>query len=171
RPPKQDEVGGEGNGNGEQKDAGAGDRPLAIDSAGFNQRVVALAAPSGNYRALSANADGVFYIAQNGPGQGSLQFLGLEADQPAKVADGVGRYALSADGSKLLLQKGNAFAIVPAKPEADFDKGKLALERMEIRVEPVREWKQMFTDGWRILRDWFYEPGMHGNDWQAIHDK
>ena len=167
-PPKQDEVG-----DGEGKDDGGGDKdaPLAIDIASFNERVVALGAPSGNYRALSANAEGVFFIAQNGPGQASLQFLALAAEKPAQVAAGVGRYALSADGSKLLLQKGNAFAIVPAQAEADFDKGKLALDAMDIRIEPAREWKQMFTDAWRILRDWFYEPGMHGNDWQAIHDK
>ncbi len=42
---------------------------------------------------------------------------------------------------------------------------------MQLRIEPAIEWKQMYTDQWRIVRDWFYEPNMHGNDWQAIHDK
>src|SRR5690606_34907717 len=71
----------------------------------------------------------------------------------------------------LLLQRGDDFAIVPAKPEADFDQGKLALDAMQLRIEPEREWRQMYVDAWRILRDWFYEPGMHGNDWPRIRAK
>ena len=171
-PPQLDEVETEDEADDEEADADADeDTPLRIDVEGFNDRVVALKAPSGNYQGLSANAEGVFFLAANGPGQAELRFLGLEADEPAAVGAGVNRYALSADGSKLLLQKGSAFAIVPAEAGADFDKGKLALDRMDIRIEPEREWKQMFTDAWRLLRDWFYEPGMHGNDWQAVHDR
>jgi tricorn protease len=29
----------------------------------------------------------------------------------------------------------------------------------------------MFTEAWRINRDYFYDPGMHGNDWRAIRAK
>ncbi len=34
----------------------------------------------------------------------------------------------------------------------DFDKNKLALEHMDLRIEPKREWQQLYTDAWRILR-------------------
>ncbi|MCW5569369.1 MAG: PDZ domain-containing protein, partial [Dokdonella sp.] len=46
----------------------------------------------------------------------------------------------------------------------------LDLSRLKLLVDPRREWKQQFTDGWRILRDWFYDPGMHGGieRWNAI---
>src|SRR5690606_31624155 len=91
--------------------------------------------------------------------------------KPATVSKIGGGYVLSHNGRKLLLQRGNDFAIVDAKPDAKFDDNKLAMDRLEIRVEPRREWQQMFTDGWRILRDWFYDPGMHGQDWKAIHDR
>ncbi|MEO8010272.1 MAG: PDZ domain-containing protein [Dokdonella sp.] len=41
---------------------------------------------------------------------------------------------------------------------------------MTLMIDPAREWKQQFVDGWRILRDWFYEPGMHGGieRWNTI---
>lgn len=146
--------------------------PLRIDIDGFNQRVLALAAPSGTYQGLSANDEGVFYVAGGGgPGAGpaELRFIGLEADsKPQKVADFGGGYGLSADGKKLLLRRGGDFAIVDAKPDAKFDDGKLAMDRVELRIEPKREWQQMYVDGWRILRDWFYDPNMHGQDWAAI---
>ena len=176
--PAVDEVGQErenGNGNGKGKNDG-GDKTapqrLNIDLPGFDQRTVALNAPAGNYQQLSANADGVFFISMTGSGRGSagqqLQFLSLKADgKPETVAD-ARSYVLSADGKKLLVRNGNQFSIVDAKPEADLAKGRLALDRMELRIEPLREWQQMYVDAWRILRDWFYDPGLHGQDWDAI---
>jgi len=148
-------------------------RPLRIDFPGFNQRVVALNAPAGNYGGLSANAEGVFFLAQadGGGDGGELRFVGLTADDTAKPVAQVTGYALAPDGGKLLLRRGPRFAIVEAKPAQDFDAGTITLGRMELRVEPRREWRQQFVDGWRILRDWFYDAGMHGNDWNAIRAK
>ncbi len=144
--------------------------PLRIDIEGFNQRVIALAAPSGNYNGLAANADGVFYVSTGAPQQGTeLMFLGLENDsKPTSVSKIAGGYRLSADGKKLLLRRGSEFAVVDAKPDQKFDDAKLPIGTMELRIEPKREWQQMYVDGWRILRDWFYDPGMHGQDWDAI---
>jgi len=162
--PKSDEVG--------KKDSKPSDETksverLRIDIPGFNQRVIALNTPPGNYVGLSANAEGVFYVAVT-PGSGAeLRYLALEGDKPEPVA-AISGYALAAGGKHLLLQRGGDFAVVEAKPKADFDAGKLNLGGMELRIEPRREWQQMFTDGWRVLRDWFYDPGMHGQDWDAI---
>lgn len=148
--------------------------PLRIDVAGFDRRTVALPAPAGNYQTLAANGEGVFFLSGSGEPRGAggkapeLRFLSLEADaKPQKVAE-ADAYALSADGSKLLLRRGKKFAIVEAKAEADAAKGELDLAHMELRIEPQREWRQMFVDAWRIMRDWFYDPGMHGQDWNAI---
>lgn len=177
--PRVDEVGQDSdedkkdtNGKSEKKDDKKPPARLSIDGPGFDRRTVALKAPAGNYQALSANAEGVFFLASSGSGRDAgspeLQFLSLKADaKPEKVAEVTG-YVLSADGKKLLLQKDKDFAIVDAKPKAEFDKNKLALDRMQLRVDPPQEWQQMYTDAWRILRDWFYDPGMHGQDWDAI---
>ena len=45
------------------------------------------------------------------------------------------------------------------------------LDDMEVLVDPMVEWQQMYVDGWRILRDWFYDPNMHGQDWDEIRSK
>ncbi|HEY0942350.1 MAG TPA: PDZ domain-containing protein [Steroidobacter sp.] len=144
---------------------------VKIDLEGFSARIQPLKAPPGNYSRLEANAKGVFVLSGDGrDGPQSLQTIALEEenDKLKKVADGVQAYALSANGKKLLLRRKETFSIVDAAPEANFDKGKLALDQWEIRIEPRREWRQMFVDAWRILRDWFYDPGMHGQDWNAI---
>ena len=33
------------------------------------------------------------------------------------------------------------------------------------------EWRQIFTDAWRFERDYFYDPGMHGVDWNAMRER
>lgn len=172
-PQKSDEVG-----VGERADAKTNteesktEKPVSvrIDAQGFSARVQPLKAPPGNYSRLQANAAGVFVLSRGDRnGDAILQTLALEdGDELKKVADKIEDYVLSANGKKLLLRRHEQFAIVDAAPAADFDKGKLALDRWEIRIEPRREWRQMFVDAWRILRDWFYDPGMHGQDWNAI---
>lgn len=169
--PRSDETGGNGGGNG----GGGNDDAtpvVRIDAEGFAARVQPLKAPAGGYGRLSANAEGVFVVAGGGRGNPpSLQFLATEGDELQTVARGVSGYALSADGRKLLLRQGRNASIVDARPDAKPEDNRLALDGWEIRVEPVREWAQQFTDGWRILRDWFYDPGMHGQDWEAIRDR
>lgn len=174
--PRSDETGvdadGNGNGNGDDEGAGSGPPRVRIDADGFAARVQVLKAPAGAYRSLTANADGVFVVAGGGRnGAPSLNYLATEGDKLQPVAEAVGSYALSADGKKLLLRQRNDYAIVDAAPDAKVADGKLALDRWELRIDPRREWRQQFVDGWRILRDWFYDPGMHGQDWDAIRDR
>lgn len=49
--------------------------------------------------------------------------------------------------------------------------GKLNLEAIEVRMDPRAEWKQIFHEAWRINRDYFYDPYMHGADWPAMEKK
>jgi len=142
---------------------------VKIDIEGFSARIQPLKAPAGHYSRLEANAAGVFVLSGDSRGPLSLQTIALEEDNDKlkKVADDIEAYELSANGQKLLLRRKESFAIVDAAAEANFDKGTLALDKWEIRIEPRREWRQMFVDAWRILRDWFYDPGMHGQDWNA----
>ncbi|MCB1560027.1 MAG: PDZ domain-containing protein, partial [Xanthomonadales bacterium] len=168
-PEKSDEVTPGKSAEGDKPGNGGGSiAPLRIDTADFEQRVVAMKASTGDYRGLRANDKGVFFLAGEDGGPASLQFLALDADEPKAVSKRIASYVLSADGNKLLLRRGGDFAIVDASPDVDFDEGKLDLSDMRLRVDPHVEWQQMYVDGWRILRDWFYDEGHHGQDWDAI---
>jgi tricorn protease len=39
---------------------------------------------------------------------------------------------------------------------------------MRSDIDPRVEWRQMFNDAWRIERDYFYAPNMHGVDWEGV---
>ncbi|WP_211337069.1 S41 family peptidase [Marinicella litoralis] len=140
-----------------------------IDFAGFDNRVVALPGDAGNYNNVQSNGDAVF-VVENGNNGTALKIIDLTENEIKTVIAGVGNYSLSIDGKHLLVQKGRDYGVVKAAAEQKL-KDKIDLKHLTMKVDPRTEWQQMYTDAWRILRDWFYDPGMHGNDWQAIHDK
>jgi tricorn protease len=145
-----------------------------VDLAGIDQRILALPVPERDYSALSAGAEGrVFYLESvpNQPG-----FLLHRYDPKERKAEdflsGVTGYAASHDGKKLLYAApGDVYGIVPADGKASMGDGKLDLSAMQVYVEPRTEWHQMFEEFWRIERDFFYDPGMHGADWAAIRER
>ncbi len=141
-----------------------------IDVAGFEKRVRAIPGPSGSYRGLAATANGVFYLSGNAP-RTALKFYNIDDRKEETVMDGVRSYDLSANGEKLVVQTGTDYAIVSAKPGQKPGDGTLNLDHLEAKIDPRAEWNQEFTDAWRLLRDWFYDPKMHGLDWNAIRAK
>jgi tricorn protease len=65
----------------------------------------------------------------------------------------------------------DAWHIADAGDKIEPGKGKLATDEIEVKIDPRVEWAQMFDEAWRINRDWFYDPGMHGADWPAMKAK
>jgi len=165
------------------KDAGKpADKPAAasapavhVDRDGIVGRAVALKAGSGSYRSLQAGADAVYFLSgsprQQQPQE--LRRLALDADQDKPVAANIADFRLSAAGDMLLLKQGERFALVKADAGQDFNAGALNLDKLELYVDPRVEWRQEFTDAWRILRDWFYDPGVHGGieRWNTIRER
>jgi tricorn protease len=170
--PRSDEV---GDAEQEKDDENAGPaKPLRFDLDGFNDRVTTLALPAGNYVGLAASEGGVFYLATgvNGNDNSSeLRYYDLDKREVETVLGEVTGYMLSANGKKLLWRQRDKFGIADAKPKVDADKTRLDLKRLEMRVDPRVEWRQMYVDGWRILRDWFWDPGHHGQDWNRLRER
>ena len=148
----------------------AAESPLKFDLEGFNNRVTVLDVAAGNHVGLSASESGLFFVSTGANG-GELRYYDLDKRAAESVLAGVSGYSLSADGKKLLWRQKDKYGIADAKPGIDADKTALKLERLEMRVDPQLEWQQIYVDAWRILRDWFWDPGHHGQDWQAIHDR
>jgi tricorn protease len=171
--PRSDEIAkpsDDGNDKGESKGKDKAVKATGIDFDGLIERTAELNVPGGAYGSLLANGKGLFFLSANGQGPAELRLYDLEAREATKVADKVTGYALSGDGSKLLVVQGKDHYIAEAKADTKLS-DKLDLANMEVRIDPPVEWAQLFRDGWRILRDWFYDEGMHGNDWEAVYQR
>ena len=143
---------------------------IDIDFDGFEQRVRAIPGDSGNYRALSANAKGVFYLTGDGP-RGNLKFYDLDAKKEETVLEGIQSWDLAANQEKLIFRSGQTYGIAKAAPGQKTSEGTLDLDNLEMKIDPEAEWPQIFMDGWRILRDFFYDPNMHGVDWNLMRQR
>src|ERR1051326_6358922 len=86
------------------------------------------------------------------------------------VLEEIKDYDLSEDGKKLLVAKGDDLYIVSATAEIKLEKS-VDLKNWMFPVNPRREWRQMFVEAWRLMRDYFYDRNMHGVDWSAMKTK
>ena len=140
---------------------------VKIDAAGFESRVRAVPGSSGNYRGLAGVSNGVLYIAGD-QGKSSLKLYNIDDRKEETIVDSMQAYDLSANGEKVLYRDGNNYGITGSKGGA---KDTIALDRLDMKVDPRAEWTQEFNDAWRILRDWFYDPNMHGVDWNLMRTR
>ncbi len=83
---------------------------------------------------------------------------------------GTARFAGSADGKKILVVENGQMAIVDARADQKMDPP-IATEGIVTEIDPRAEWRQIFREAWRIQRDFFYDPGMHGVDWEAVREQ
>ncbi|MCO6510058.1 MAG: PD40 domain-containing protein [Aridibacter famidurans] len=147
------------------------DESLRIDLDDIDQRIVSVPQiPSRNFTGLFPGKAGTLFIteAPNSPNGGPpgqvLHKFDLEKRKLDDVDRGIRMFAISADGSKMLVQKGPGWSISPAGAPAKPGEGTVKTSEMQVRVDPRAEWKQMFNEIWRGERDFFYDPGTHGLD-------
>ncbi len=95
--------------------------------------------------------------------------VGEEPEEQTVLGE-VGAFRLSADGKKIIVHKDDTFAVVDAKPDQKLDKP-MSLDGMVAVVDPRADWRQMVLEAWRVERDFFYDPHMHGVDWPGLRDE
>src|SRR6185503_21323795 len=84
--------------------------------------------------------------------------------QMEKIVDQISTVDITTDGKKVLYRKGRDFFIASAESAAKPEEGRQDFSKMEVRVVPAEEWRQMFHESMRIMRDWFYDPNHHGHN-------
>jgi tricorn protease len=180
----------DGEKKGVAKSNGKPAEPVAIDFDGLDQRVITFPLPAADYSDLQAGAAGqVFYLkappeagGEGPPRGGELHHYDVTKRKDETLMPGVADYRLSADGKKALVEtpptklgpagpEGMTFQIAEVGPNMAANAKKLNLDAVEVRVEPRAEWQQILDEAWRINRDYFYAPNMHGADWPAMRTK
>lgn len=153
--------------------------PVRIDLDGLAARAARVPVEADNIDGLSVTKEHLLYLKAGAPfyGRDSYRKQGLyiyeiKKREESELAADVSGYALSADGSKVLVQhdKEKSYKLYDAKPKAKDPKTVSTKELMVDRV-PAQEWAEIFDEVWRRYRDFFYVRNMHGYDWKAIGDR
>ena len=154
-----------------QDKADTGTAPLVVDAEGIKERIDALPIQAANYGNLSVLGDSVYYIrTASTDSKPVLLLYNLSELKETSLGECSG-YEVSADGKKMLVAQDNVYAII------DLPKGKLDLSEslnlsgLQVTLDRKAEWKQIFNECWRQMRDFFYAPNMHGINWIETRKK
>jgi tricorn protease len=175
---KEAELEKNGNDSKGEKEKQEKKKPLSIDFDGINQRIIALPVSSGNYFDLQVGEEGqVYYLEAPATAGGpytddtKLHKYDLKNRKDEVILPKVNRYQISYDKKMMLYASGATWDIVPVSGKKEEGKGKLNIKSIEVRIDPINEWNQIFDEAWRINRDYFYATNMHGVDWNAMKEK
>lgn len=156
---------------------------VRIDFDKIGQRIVAVNVPAGDYRNLMAGIAGtIFYtepLSSSPAAPLRLERYQLKERTAAPFLEGIRSYTLSGDRKKLLYQAAGAgggaatprWGIVPTDHPAKPGDGALNMDQLQMQVDPRAEWAEIYRETWRLQREYFYDPKMHGANWQSIYDK
>ncbi|MEZ5040171.1 MAG: PDZ domain-containing protein [Saprospiraceae bacterium] len=147
------------------------EKKLVIDADGFEERIVLLPPPAGNYGRLAAVKGKLIFV--HAPPSGSqggsptLKYFDFKEREEKTIISGVYNFLVAANGEKMLILQGGKLGIVDIAPGQKMETP-LRTKEMEMTLTPKEEWQQIFNDTWRFERDFFYDTNMHGVDWTAM---
>ena len=164
--------------NGEKKEGEDKPVEVKIDLDGIAQRIVALPLGPAYYSSLQPGKAGELYslkaargVFSGDPAPAELVRFDVAKRKEKSLLAGVRGFTLAAGHEKVLVRTEGGTFVRPLGNALDTKEGKLALDAVQVRIDPRAEWAQIFDEVWRINRDYFYDPGMHGANWPAMRAK
>ncbi|MCX6863623.1 MAG: PDZ domain-containing protein [Verrucomicrobia bacterium] len=136
---------------------------VSVDVEGLTQRITVLPPPASNYGSLTSVGDTLFYLKK-----GKLHLFDLEKEKETELGEAAG-FRVSADRKKMLVKVGSELAILDL-PSAKLDLAdrKLSLTDLKVRLDRRAEWNQIYNECWRQMRDFLFDPKLHGVDWAGM---
>ena len=151
-------------------------KPFEIEFDGIERRAFQVPVGNGNFSTLAVNdKNHLLFVERPSRGSGgeaAIKILDLNADkvEAKDVVKGAGNFGISADGKKLIVVKRGDFYVTDAAAEQKLEKS-VPTAGMTVMIDPREEWRQILREAWRFERDFFYDPNMHGVDWDATWDQ
>jgi len=160
----------------EKEEENKKEQAVKVDFTGLEGRLYEVPAGAANYRDFYVTESHIIWM-QSSPGSrgGTVQSLKINNEpdnKPKTLANGISSFAVSGNGKKILLRnRSGIFIMETTASKLDTSEHKLEINNWAFNIDPVEDWKQMFKDAWRMERDYFYDPNMHGLDWDAVYEK
>ncbi|MDT8433033.1 MAG: PDZ domain-containing protein [Bacteroidales bacterium] len=156
--------------NEEKDNAEEKEKLVVIEPDGMQNRILDVPVEAGSYYGLGSSGEGELLYISNDNGKRTMHKYSLKDRKDEEVAE-IDNYSISADGKKMLYIKNGTYGIADAGAKPAPDKGVINTGAIEVKIDPLQEWPQIFDEAWRVNRDYFYDPNMHGADWPAMKEK
>jgi tricorn protease len=183
-----DSAGGSGGSDGDSAGEERRVPVTRVDLEGLADRIVPFPVEAARYSTLRTAGSGVLWLrhplsgvlgsslaTQADPPVSSLHRYDLDRRRAEELADDIDDFAVTGDGRRLLLGSGGKLRVVPSDSKSSDDDGDDAvtvdLSRIRLTVDPAAEWRQMYAEAGRLMRDNFWRADMSGVDWDGVLDR
>jgi tricorn protease len=142
-----------------------------VDENGIQSRIMEITPEASNFGTIENAGNKIYYIRRGSNDSKSLLIMyDLEKKKETELGEANG-FEISADQKKMLVSLNNSYYITDLPTQKMELKEKLNISEMKMNLDRYAEWKQIFDESWRQMRDFFFAPNMHGVDWKAMKEK
>lgn len=155
----------------EEEDDDEEEEAMKIDFDDIGRRTMPLPMSQGGYRYMLQGPAGSVFLGTSTPESWTLTLkkFDLEEQEATDFMSGVSDAVVTANGEHLLVNSNRSWQV--ASTGGPTGSGKPVKMRLQMKLDRAAEWTQIFEEAWRYQRDYFYDPGMHGRDWQVVYDR
>jgi len=152
------------------------DQYKPFDIEGLSERLYVVPIGNRNFSSIEISEDHIYWT-QRDLGSFSRNLYALKItekpnNEPTLIQEGIRSFQLSDDHKKMLILKNGSLHLIDANgSKADLSKTKIEMKDWIFQIDPVEDWRQLLVDAWRLERDYFWDPGLHGVDWDYMLEK
>ncbi|MGI5369415.1 S41 family peptidase [Streptomyces iakyrus] len=160
---------------------------VTVEVEGLESRVTPFPVAASKYSALHPVAGGglvwlrwpisgalgeTFANPDDTTGRPTLEHFGITKARKTELAQHLDWFAVSGDGSRLVIVDEGELRAVPSNEQGDSDSTVwIDARRILHTVDPAAEWRQSYEEAGRLIRAHFWDPGMCGIDWDGVLDQ
>ncbi|MFE9114451.1 S41 family peptidase [Streptomyces collinus] len=160
---------------------------VTVEVEGLESRVTPFPVAASKYSALHPVAGGglvwlrwpisgalgeTFANPDDTTGRPTLEHFGITKARKTELAQHLDWFAVSGDGSRLVIVDEGELRAVPANEPGDSDSTVWIDARRILHTgDPAAEWRQSYEEAGRLIRAHFWDPGMCGIDWDGVLDQ
>ncbi|MFI5676826.1 S41 family peptidase [Streptomyces cellulosae] len=161
-----------------------GDGTVTVEVEGLESRVTPFPVAASKYSALYPVAGGglvwlrwpisgalgeTFANPDDTSGRPTLEHFTISKAKKSELVEHLDWFAVSGDGTRLVVVDEGDLRAVPSSESGDLDTTVwIDARRIMHEVDPAAEWRQAYEEAGRLIRAYFWEPGMCGIDWDAV---
>ncbi|MGW3728285.1 S41 family peptidase [Streptomyces sp. NPDC000851] len=157
---------------------------VTVEIEGLESRVTPFPVAASKYSALAPVAGGglvwlrwpisgalgeTFVNPDDTSGRPTLEYFNITKAKKSELVQHLDLFAVSGDGTRLVVADEGDLRAVPSTESGDSDTTTwIDVRRIMHEVDPGAEWRQSYEEAGRLIRAYFWDPGMCGIDWDAV---